>query len=467
MISGASGAEAAFLIIDAREGVQEQSRRHAYMLSLLGIKSVYIVVNKMDLVDYSQTAYEKIRERMEEFLSPLGVRPIEYIPVSAIEGANILSRSEKLGWFAGKSLIESMDSMEGGAGSDAPPLRFPIQDVYKFDDRRIVAGRIEHGAISAGDEVTVYPAGRKTTVKTLEFWAPRDARDAFRAGESAGVTLTDEFFNRRGEIISAGGTPPRVARAFRANVFWMGARPLRRGNKYRVKIATDEVMGEISKILRVIDTSTLDASGADEEVARNDAAEVIIKTDRAVAFDAFSDCAPTGRFVILDGYDVAGGGIITGGESPEAEMAPTFSDCEASVRCDIFREFYFNLSDFTGTAQDGNEATYSVGDSVPLKGESYSYPENFDVICAKEYAVAMIRESRFSGITGLDRYEFRYVPLVDDRGFAIKASTGDEFALYLEDLAKLDAKTERGFSEKWLAHERYRRVLFHSGYWII
>ena len=177
MISGAANAEAALLIVDAKQGVQEQSRRHAYILSLLGIKKVYVVVNKMDLVDYSEEVYKTIEVEMNKFLNDLDVHPLSYIPVSAFYGENILNSSDKMPWYEGSSVIEAIDLIEKEKGREEKSLRFPIQDVYKFDDRRIIAGRIESGSLKVGDEIVIYPEGKKTTVKTIEYWQEKDKKD--------------------------------------------------------------------------------------------------------------------------------------------------------------------------------------------------------------------------------------------------------------------------------------------------
>jgi sulfate adenylyltransferase large subunit len=469
MISGAAGAEAAFLIIDAREGVQEQSKRHAYILSLLGIRSVYIVLNKMDLVGYSKEVYERIRADMEEFLSSLRVHPIDYIPVSAYEGENILGSSEKLGWFGGPSLIDAMDGIEHEKGLENLPLRLPVQDVYKFDERRIIAGRIERGSLREGDVVVLYPSGKSTRVRTLEFWPVKDHKDVVRAGESVGITVADEFFNKRGEIVSLESGGPLVSNRFRANVFWMGASPMLKGRKYKIKIATDEVAGEVEEILRVIDSSTLDASGHGDEVALNDVAEVIVRTERSVVFDAFADCASTGRFVLVDGYNVAGGGIIIQGEREEAtEKLPTFTGESVRAGGDLFREFYFNLSELSGVGESRKAGeSYSVGDAVPLKGESYSYPEDFDVICLSDEAAVSIRSGLVSEIRELSAFALGHFPIVDERGFAIRAQAPEEFALFLEDYRRTDAKTEKEFFDKWLRFDVYRSMIFHGGYGMI
>jgi sulfate adenylyltransferase large subunit len=466
MISGASGAEAAFLIIDANEGVREQSKRHAYILSLLGIKAIYVVLNKMDLAAYSRDVYEGIRRDMGEFLESLGVSPIDYIPVSGYEGDNVLSPSPNLPWFGGKPLIEAMDSIEKTLRPDDEPLRFPIQDVYKFDERRIIAGRVERGSLAAGDEIVVYPSGRKTRVKTLEFWAARDVKDRVNTEESVGVTLEDEFFNKRGEVIAVPSAPLSVSRRFRANLFWMGSRPASAGRKYKIKIATDEVTGQISEISRIIDASTLDAAKSSSEISMNDVAEVTIETDRAIAFDTFAECAPTGRFVIVEDYDVSGGGIITA-PVDTGETSRLFRGGGISFDCDIFREFYFNLAGRQGQGKDGADGSYAAGDSLPLKGNSYNYPADFDLICAEENAAVKVREAKIADILSLDKYEFTYMPLIDGKGFAIKASDPSEFLNYLQAFRNLDAAGEKRFFDRWLRFEQYRTMIFHSGFWAI
>lgn len=311
MISGAASAEAALLVIDAKEGVQEQSRRHAYMLSLLGIKKVYVIVNKMDLVDYKEEVFNVIRQEMSTFLGALGVYPLKYIPISAFYGENITSQSDKMPWYKGTPIIEGIDAIERDKGIEDKPLRLPIQDVYKFDDRRIIAGRIESGQLKVGDKITIYPEGKTTHIKSIAYWAERDQKEQGFAGESIGIIVEDEFFNKRGEIITNETNPPLVAESFRASIFWMGKEPLTIGKKYKIKLATEEIEGEVSSIIKVIDATSLDSNVTHQQVELNGVAEVIINTKEPVVFDVFRESPVTGRFVIVDGYDVAGGGIIT------------------------------------------------------------------------------------------------------------------------------------------------------------
>lgn len=310
MISGASSAEAALLMIDAQEGIQEQSRRHGYILSLLGIRKVYVIVNKMDLVDYSEAVYNEIRQVFDKFLSNLNIYPIEYIPVSAFNGENIISKSDKLDWYRGVNIIEALDLVRKDPEPEDKPLRFPVQDVYKFDNRRIIAGRIEAGTLKVGDEIAISPSGKTTKVKTIENWPFPYDKNAVSAGMSVGITVEDEFFNKRGEVISHIHDKPQTSNMFNANIFWMGNRSLVKNKTYKLKLTTQEVPCEVFSINTVIDSSNLNTSDSYSEVKKNEVAEITIKTKEKICFDEFADFRGTGRFVIVDELNVAGGGIV-------------------------------------------------------------------------------------------------------------------------------------------------------------
>lgn len=464
MISGAANAEAALLIVDAKQGVQEQSRRHAYILSLLGIKKVYVIVNKMDLVDYSEEVFNKIEKEMGEFLGELNVHPLSYIPVSAFFGENILNSSDKMPWYTGHTLIESIDLIEKEKGIEDKALRFPIQDVYKFDNRRIIAGRIESGSLKVGDKISIYPEGKETTVKSIEYWVEKDKTDKVYAGQSVGITVTDEFFNKRGEIIAFANEKPEVSNSFRANIFWMGKNDLTVGKKYKIKLTTQEVEGEIEEIVRVVDASNLDSSKANTTVALNDVAEVIIKTNEKVAFDKFSDINITGRFVLVEGYDVAGGGIITENEGVKEEsLKGGFIHNGINARNDIFEEYYYESKDFSLEKELINKEIYTIGDEVPLSGDSYSYPKDLDIIIFRDDVYVSIRDGKVSDINELDVYKYDNVPLVNGRGFGIKAESKEEVDKLLkgyEDIHDKNKEYVNDYLNEWLDIEKYRKLVF-------
>ncbi len=312
MISGAANAEAALLIVDAQEGIQEQSKRHGYILSLLGIKQVYVIINKMDIINYSEEKYQQIKAEFAGFLANLNVIPLKYIPASAFLGENITTASARMPWYNGEPVLQALDLFQKDKGFEEKPLRFPIQDVYKFDDRRIIAGRIETGRLRVGDQILISPGNKTTTVKSIEYWVNKDKREVVEAGQSVGITVSDEFFNKRGEIISQVAEPPLESNIFNANLVWMGKHDLVKNKQYKLKLATQEMECEIQAINQVVDVASLATVQDAQRVSTNDVAEVVIKTKQVVCFDPFNENQSTGRFVLVDGYNVNGGGIISG-----------------------------------------------------------------------------------------------------------------------------------------------------------
>ena len=310
MVTGAAASDAALLIIDAQEGVREQSRRHGYLLHLLGVRQVAVAINKMDLVDYAQDRFEAIDAEYRAYLESIGVTPTVVIPVSAREGANIAERSPAMDWWQGPTILEALDTFDIVTQPDDQPLRLPIQDVYKFDERRIFAGRIESGVLRVGDSVLFSPSNRTATVQSIEAWSVPEAPQQAAAGQSVGFTLSDQIFAERGEIVSHETDPPVETDVFRARLFWLGQRPLTLGASYKLKLHTAEADVSVQSIERVIDTGDLSSRDA-EEVARNAVAEVVLRTRQMVALDPFTAAPATGRFVLVDDYDIAGGGIIS------------------------------------------------------------------------------------------------------------------------------------------------------------
>ncbi|MTI61794.1 MAG: GTP-binding protein [Firmicutes bacterium] len=314
MVTGAARAEAALLVIDAAEGVQENSRRHGYMLSMLGIKQIAVLVNKMDLVEYGQDKFKKIEKEYREFLEKIDIEPITFIPVSGMEGDNIASLSEKTDWYQGQTVLELLDSFENEKLPASKPFRMPVQDVYKFtrggDNRRIAAGTILSGRLEVGDQVVFYPSGKRSTVKTIEgFNEP--LHKGVDVGKATGFTLTEQIYITRGEIASKlGEEKPESSRRIKANIFWLGKKPMVKDKVYQLKTGTSRSKVRLEAINRVIDASNLNQEENKKEIGRHDVAECIFKLDKAIAFDLAGKIDQTSRFVIVDGYEITGGGII-------------------------------------------------------------------------------------------------------------------------------------------------------------
>jgi bifunctional enzyme CysN/CysC len=311
--------------------VQEQTRRHGYLLRLIGVRQVVVVVNKMDLVDYSQKVFETISSEYREFLAGIGVQAQVVLPVSARQGDNIASRSENLGWFNGPTVLTALDAIPDAAEVTNQPLRFPIQDVYRFDHRRILAGRVEAGTVRVGDQLLFLPSGRTSVVRSIEGWNSPKA-EILSAGDPAGVTLSDQLFVERGSVAVHAADAPSLATEFTARIFWLGRSPLAAGKRYKLKLVTQEVECEIKSLEEVVDASTVRTIAGADAVRTNDAAKVIIHTRRPVAVDLFERVPTLGRLVLVDGFDVAGGGIVI--EVPERFAAANVV-AEAGVNADV------------------------------------------------------------------------------------------------------------------------------------
>jgi bifunctional enzyme CysN/CysC len=326
MITGASRAEAALLVIDAAEGVQENSRRHGYMVSLLGLRQLAVVVNKMDLVNWDRAVYDRIVREYGAFLDQVGIKPSAFIPVSGRGGDNIADRSANLPWYGGPTVLEALDAFHTEPAPVERSFRMPVQDVYKFtkqgDDRRIVAGTIDSGSVAVGDTVVFYPSGKKSRVKTIEaFNTPTQTRAT--AGNTVGFTLQEQIYITRGELAALEGEPrPQVTTRLRVSLFWLGKDPMVKRKEYLLKLGTARVPARIEEILRVMDASTLGPTEQAAAVQRHDVAECVLKLDRAIACDLAEDVAATSRFVIVDDYEIRGGGIVR----------EALSDRQASVR---------------------------------------------------------------------------------------------------------------------------------------
>ncbi|CUW40093.1 Adenylylsulphate kinase [Magnetospirillum sp. XM-1] len=316
MVSGAASAEAAVLVIDAHEGVQEQSRRHGYLLHLLGLRQIAVAVNKMDLVDFSESRFEEVKAEIVAYLNSIGVEPTYVVPVAARSGANIAETAAETPWYTGPSVLGALDLFEPAKPLTDLPLRLPVQDVYKFDERRIIAGRIESGRLKVGDTLVFSPSGKMAKIATIETWGNTLAAVSAGAGQSVGITLDEQIFVERGNVASLEHHTPYQSHDLKARVFWLGKGPLKVGSRYKLKLATAEHVVDVVAIERVIDVEDL-ANHQGTEVARNAVAEVVFRAKSPIAHDSFIDNPRLGRFVLVEGYDIVGGGVIA--ETPAGE----------------------------------------------------------------------------------------------------------------------------------------------------
>jgi bifunctional enzyme CysN/CysC len=333
MITGASQADGAVMIIDALEGVRDQTRRHGYLLHLLGVKQVAVVVNKMDRVDFSEARFAEIRDEISKHLTALSVPPLAVIPISARDGDSVASLSQRMRWYRGPTVVDALDMLEPARPPEQLALRLPVQAIYKFDDRRIVAGRIESGQLSSGDEIVIMPAGKIAKIKSVESWPVTPLKDIRTAGRSVGITLDRELFIERGDIIAHTRSAPRDTRRIHARIFWLHDKPLGKGDQILVRLGTRESRAGIVAIEKAVDPGEL-SSVENTSIARNHVGEIDIALAQPIAADAYADNPRTGRLVIEVNGRIAGGGLVLSVDAGERAVPVDIVPVESALRPD-------------------------------------------------------------------------------------------------------------------------------------
>jgi bifunctional enzyme CysN/CysC len=318
MISGAARAEAGLLVIDVAEGVRENSRRHGYLMSMLGIRQIAVCVNKMDLVGYRREAFAAVRDEYEQFLAKIGLEPRAFIPISAREGDNVARRSQPMSWYTGPTILDLLDTLQKEPAPVDKPLRLPVQDVYKFtehgDDRRIIAGRIVTGRLHVGDEVVFLPSAKRSRIQSVEAF-PSSTRQEAQADESTGITLQTQVYVKPGELMVRADEPqPRSSTKLEANLFWLSPNPMVMSKRYKLKLHAARAAAYLTAVHAVIDASNLTTVANRRQIERHDVAHVTLETLKPVACDPAVEIPQAGRFVIIDEYEIAGGGVILSAE---------------------------------------------------------------------------------------------------------------------------------------------------------
>ena len=316
MISGSSDCDGAVVVIDAEEGVCEQSRRHALLLHLLGVTQIVVAVSKMDIVSYDENIFRQIEKDFTECLERFEMEAIRIIPAAGLEGENVKSTTGKLPWYDGPSLFDALEEIEGAIPLNAGPLRISIQDVYRFDERRVIAGRVDSGEISVGDQVMFSPSNHVGVVNSIESWPINSSKSVAKAGEPVGFTLKEQVFVERGEVVSHNDNMPSETNVFHAKVFWLGKTPLRSGALYTLRHKTSECSVEVEAIESVIDVAEMDEVEF-KHVPSDCVGEIILRTDKLLALDSGS------RIVIADEYNIVAGGLVSTEGYPDQRDALT------------------------------------------------------------------------------------------------------------------------------------------------
>ena len=333
MVTGAAQADAALVIVDAADGMRDQTRRHIHLLYLLGVRQVVVVVNKMDLVDYHQARFRVVADEIVAQLDRVGLAPLAVIPVSARHGDNVAAPTPTLAWHIGPTVLAALDMLAPARVPAALPLRLPVQAVYAFDDRRIVAGRIDSGRVAVGDDIVLAPSGQRARVRSIEAWtgtADRPPPGTARAGQSIGLTLDRELIVARGDVLCAADAPAVTARRLTARIFWLHEASLTVGAEVTVRLAAAQVQGTVAAISNAVDPG-LPSSARATVVAQNNIADVEIALAAPVAADTYDSNPRIGRVVIGYAGRIAGGGPLLALETRAAATVPAFAARTRSV----------------------------------------------------------------------------------------------------------------------------------------
>lgn len=332
MITGASSAQLAILIIDGQEGIQEQTKRHVYLLSLLGIKNVIVVINKMDLINYDKNKFADLETQITRYLKSINIKIMAIIPVSAWNGDNIV-RKKSLRWYSGKTLLEVLDQFKDKAVDHLKPLRFVVQDIYKIDEKRILVGRVESGKLKKKSEYVISPSNTKVSIKSFQIW-PKSIKNEYVSGECIGLELNEKIFVEKGNIISEITKPPSLVNIFEARIFWFSNQRLQINKKYKIKINTTDYDITFSKIKKIINIDDL-TEKKNDDVQKNNVADVLIESESILCLDNFELVNNTGKFSLIDQFEVVGGGVVKSASKSD------LTDSNLNINENVKSEYFF------------------------------------------------------------------------------------------------------------------------------
>lgn len=463
MAVGASFADLAVILVDASQGVLVQTRRHARICSLMGIKYFVFAVNKMDLVDYSEARFKEIEKQISELTAELSLENIQIIPLSATEGDNVTKRSDNISWYNGPALLEYLENVDISA-DDEQGFYMPVQRVCRPDRTfRGFQGQIESGSISVGDVITALPSGEKAAVKGILVTDKQS--DTAHKGQPVTISLDKEVDVSRGCVLIK-DTDIGVYKRIKASVLWMDDEELVIGKDYLVKLGTKTIPGILTGIDYAVDVNTGEHIKTDK-LSKNGIALCDILLTDAIAADRFKSHKTLGELILID--RVTNMTSACGVVESLSERGGTSADKASFVyggltaRGDIFEEFYYDTSSLNVLKYQPVKTAYTVGDEIPVSGESYTYPDSFDIIVLRDSVAVKVRDRRITEILPASDYSYSGVPVINGRGFGVNASSDSEVKQFLKEYAETDEKDQSGFFEKWVRFDKYRKVIVKSG----
>lgn len=463
MAVGASFAQLAIILVDAKQGVLVQTRRHSRICELMGIKHFVFAVNKMDLVDYSESRFNEIAKDIEELSKSLGLYDVAIIPVSATEGDNVTKASEHTPWYQGETLLEHLENVDV-TEEDEAGFYMPVQRVCRPNHEfRGFQGQIESGRIKVGQNIHTLPSNETATVKSILNGSTEV--EEIVAGQAATIQLDREVDVSRGCVLTD-DVDISVSKSFTATLLWMDDAKLTVGKEYLVKLGTKRIPGVIKSIQYKIDVNTGEHLDA-EYIEKNEIALCQVELAEKVVLDEFKKHKTLGELIFVDrvSHMTSACGVINTVNASDEK--PYFEKDDLKIQGYIFEEFYFNLENAMLSKVDTGDKTYHVGDEVSVEGDSFKYPDYFDIISVESKAAVLIRDKNVQDIVALEDYTFIGLPLLDERGFALDIKNKAEFDTFLKEYEQLAVQNRSEFHNKWFRFEGYRRIVCTDNFWMI
>lgn len=462
MAVGASFADLAVILIDASQGVLVQTRRHARICKLMGIRHFVFAVNKMDLVKYSKSRFDEIVKQIEELKNELLLDDIYIIPLSAIEGDNVTVKSENIPWYNGVPLLQYLETVDVDSSEEEEGFYLPVQRVCRPDHTfRGFQGQIESGSISIGDEIVTLPSNEKAHVKQI-LMTNKDVKTAFK-GQPVTITLDKEVDVSRGCVITK-DTNLASYQELTASILWMDDEQLTAGKDYLVKLGTKTISGIVSKIKYAVDVNTGEHISADS-LTKNGIAVCTILLAEPIAVDLFSKHKTLGELILIDrvsNMTSACGVVDSVEEKADDAKKASFVLGSLEARGDIFEEFFYDTSSLNVLKYQPVKETYTKGDTIPVEGESYKYPDSFDIIVLRDSVAVKVRDRKITDIVPTSEYSYGGVPVVNGRGFEVLADSNEKIQQFLSEYSNLKSINDADFFAKWVKFDTYRKIAIQN-----
>ena len=460
MAVGASFADLAVILIDASQGVLVQTRRHARICKLMGIRYFVFAVNKMDLVNYSESRFNEIVAQIDALKQELGLENITIIPLSATEGDNVTTHSENIPWYTGKPLLEYLETVDIASDTEEG-FYMPVQRVCRPDHTfRGFQGQIESGSISVGDAITTLPSNETATVKGI-LVTDKEATSA-KQGQPVTITLDREVDVSRGCVLVK-NTDIGVYKKLTVSLLWMDDEDLVIGKDYLVKLGTKTISGIPTHIQYAIDVNTGEHVTKDS-LHKNEIAVCELLLTEGIVVDLFAKHKTLGELILIDrvtNMTSACGVVETVAEKvTNGTEKASFRLNDLTARGDIFEEFYYDTSSLNVLKYQPVNRTYTIGDEIPVSGESYQYPDSFDIIVLRDQVAVRVRDKKITAILPAADYVYDHVPVINGRGFAVLADSNEQVQQFLQEYAATNEADQTAFFAKWVRFDTYRKVIF-------